>query len=143
MKIRTSAAAVVTAATLGMALAPTAALAHSGGHPFKNCTAAYEAGYKNIAKGDPHYGKHLDRDGDGIGCDQPPADFVPVDKRDKGDKGDDGAASEKPAKQDDEGGKLAETGGSSATPYIAVGGALVVGAGAGVLVVTRRRRANT
>lgn len=139
MKIRTSAAAVVTAAALGMALAPTAALAHSGGHPFKNCPAAYDAGYSNIAKGDPHYGKHLDRDGDGIGCDQPPADFVPVDERDKGD---DGATSEKPAKQD-ESGKLAETGGSSATPYLAAGGALVAGAGAGVLVVTRRRRANT
>src|SRR5690606_8716824 len=48
-----------------------------GTHPFKNCSEAYAAGYANIPKDDDHYGKHLDRDSDGIGCDQPPADFVP------------------------------------------------------------------
>lgn len=36
---------------------------------------------------------------------------------------------------------LAETGGSSATPYLAGGAALLVAAGAGALVLTRRRRA--
>ncbi|SCK19811.1 excalibur calcium-binding domain-containing protein [Streptomyces sp. WMMB 322] len=143
MKIRTSATAVVTAAALGMALAPTAALAHDGGHPFKNCTAAYDAGYSNIAEGDSHYGRHLDRDGDGIGCDKPPAGFVPAKDRDKGDESGTGtgdAAGETPAKT---GGDLAETGGSSATPYIAAGGGLVLAAGAVVLVATRRRRAES
>ncbi|MEU5210535.1 SCO1860 family LAETG-anchored protein [Streptomyces sp. NPDC020742] len=36
---------------------------------------------------------------------------------------------------------LAETGGSSATPYLAGGAALLVAAGAGTMVLTRRRRA--
>lgn len=42
---------------------------------FDNCTEAYKAGYANIPKGSKHYGKHLDRDGDGYGCDQPPSWF--------------------------------------------------------------------
>ena len=63
---RTSAAAVL--AALALAAVPAAAVAHDGGHPFKNCTEAYENGYANIAEGDDHYGKHLDRDGDGVGC---------------------------------------------------------------------------
>lgn len=142
MKIRTSAAAVVTAAALGMALAPTAALAHDGSHPFENCTAAYAAGYSDIQKGDEHYGKHLDRDGDGTGCDQPPSDFVPAKDRDKGDdSGADDSVSEKPAKQD--GGNLAETGGSSSTPYIAAGAGLLLVTGAGVLVAARGRRTDS
>lgn len=35
---------------------------------YKNCTAVREAGAAPIYRGDPGYGKHLDRDGDGIGC---------------------------------------------------------------------------
>ena len=35
---------------------------------YKNCTAAREAGAAPVHAGDPGYGKHLDRDGDGIGC---------------------------------------------------------------------------
>ncbi|WP_139339635.1 excalibur calcium-binding domain-containing protein [Bacillus dakarensis] len=37
---------------------------------YKNCTEAKEAGAAPIRKGEPGYGKHLDRDGDGIGCDK-------------------------------------------------------------------------
>jgi hypothetical protein len=37
---------------------------------YKNCTAAKEAGAAPIRQGEPGYGKHLDRDGDGIGCDR-------------------------------------------------------------------------
>ncbi|GGO44867.1 hypothetical protein GCM10012287_11410 [Streptomyces daqingensis] len=129
MKLRTSAAAA-TAAALGMALAPSAAVAHSGSHPFENCPAAYAAGYSEIAEGDEHYGTHLDRDGDGIGCDRPPAGFVPA----KGRSGDGKAGG-----GSDDGGALAETGGTSATPYLATGGGLVLAAGAGVLVATRKR----
>lgn len=35
---------------------------------FRNCTEAKAAGRVNIPKGDPQYGWWLDRDGDGIGC---------------------------------------------------------------------------
>ncbi|MBM7553232.1 thermonuclease family protein [Thalassobacillus pellis] len=35
---------------------------------YKNCTAVREAGADPIKRGDPGYDKHLDRDGDGIGC---------------------------------------------------------------------------
>jgi LPXTG-motif cell wall-anchored protein len=136
MKIRTSAAAFAAAGALGLALVPSVAVAHDGDHPFENCSAAYDAGYSNIRQGDEHYGKHLDRDADGVGCDQPPADFVPVkDSADDSGKDED---SGKPAKQDGDG--LAETGGDDSTPYIAAAGGLVLVAGAGVLVATRSRR---
>lgn len=35
---------------------------------FENCTAAREAGAAPVHRGDPGYGSHLDRDGDGVGC---------------------------------------------------------------------------
>lgn len=35
---------------------------------FENCTQAREAGAAPVKKGDPGYGPHLDRDGDGVGC---------------------------------------------------------------------------
>ncbi|SKA92148.1 excalibur calcium-binding domain-containing protein [Sporosarcina newyorkensis] len=35
---------------------------------YKNCTAARAAGAAPVYRGDPGYGKHLDRDGDGVGC---------------------------------------------------------------------------
>ncbi|CEG23949.1 Chromosome partition protein Smc [Planococcus massiliensis] len=35
---------------------------------YKNCSAVRAAGAAPIYKGDPGYGSHLDRDGDGIGC---------------------------------------------------------------------------
>lgn len=35
---------------------------------FQNCTAAREAGAAPVHRGDPGYGTHRDRDGDGIGC---------------------------------------------------------------------------
>nr|WP_307327571.1 excalibur calcium-binding domain-containing protein [Microbacterium sp. SORGH_AS_1204] len=35
---------------------------------YKNCTAAREAGAAPVRRGDPGYGSHLDRDGDGVGC---------------------------------------------------------------------------
>ncbi|MFD0308404.1 LAETG motif-containing sortase-dependent surface protein [Streptomyces sp. NPDC127119] len=133
---RKSASAAVAALALA-ALSVTTAEAHDGLHPFKNCTEAYENGYSDIVKGDDHYGEHLDRDKDGIGCDKPPAGFVPVD-----DRGADGAeepssASSEQSKQP--GTDLAETGGSGVTPYLAGGGALVLLAGGGVLVAARRR----
>ena len=43
-------------------------LAGRGSQHFKNCTAARDAGAAPVRKGKPGYGRHLDRDGDGIGC---------------------------------------------------------------------------
>ena len=38
------------------------------GGAFANCTAARAAGAAPVRAGTPGYGLHLDRDGDGIGC---------------------------------------------------------------------------
>ena len=35
---------------------------------YDNCTAARDAGGAPVYRGDPGYGSHLDRDGDGVGC---------------------------------------------------------------------------
>lgn len=35
---------------------------------FRNCAAARAAGAAPVRRGDPGYGPHLDRDGDGVGC---------------------------------------------------------------------------
>jgi hypothetical protein len=40
----------------------------SGGSAYRNCTAARAAGAAPVRRGDPGYGAHLDRDGDGVGC---------------------------------------------------------------------------
>lgn len=40
----------------------------TGPHPFANCAEARAAGAVPVMRGSPGYGPHLDRDGDGIGC---------------------------------------------------------------------------
>ncbi|MBA3512299.1 MAG: excalibur calcium-binding domain-containing protein [Sphingomonas sp.] len=35
---------------------------------FANCSQARAAGAAPVRVGDPGYGRHLDRDGDGVGC---------------------------------------------------------------------------
>ena len=35
---------------------------------YANCTAARAAGAAPVRRGDPGYARHLDRDGDGVGC---------------------------------------------------------------------------
>ena len=35
---------------------------------YENCTAVRDAGAAPVHRGDPGYGSHLDRDGDGVGC---------------------------------------------------------------------------
>ena len=37
---------------------------------FANCKEANDAGYYDITRDSPYYGKHLDRDGDGIACEK-------------------------------------------------------------------------
>ena len=44
------------------------ALGGSVGGSFRNCAAARAAGAAPVRRGDPGYGRHLDRDGDGVGC---------------------------------------------------------------------------
>lgn len=39
-----------------------------GSVSYKNCSAVRAAGAAPIRTGDPGYGRHLDRDGDGVGC---------------------------------------------------------------------------
>lgn len=62
--IRASLALAATVAAFGVLAAPAVANAA----PFKNCTEARESGYTNIPASSDYYGKHLDRDLDGIGC---------------------------------------------------------------------------
>jgi Protein of unknown function (DUF1524)/Excalibur calcium-binding domain len=45
-----------------------AARAPSVGGPFADCSAARAAGAAPVRRGDPGYAGHLDRDGDGVGC---------------------------------------------------------------------------
>ncbi|MFJ9858902.1 LAETG motif-containing sortase-dependent surface protein [Streptomyces albogriseolus] len=133
---RTTAAALFAAAVL--AAVPATAVAHDGSHPFENCTEAYDNGYRDIPKGDEHYGEHLDRDDDGVGCDQPPSGFVPRDESDD----DAGAGAGGATEENADGTDLAETGGSDTTPYIAAGGAAVVLLGGGLMIAARKRREN-
>ncbi|ALN83985.1 excalibur calcium-binding domain protein [Lysobacter capsici] len=49
-------------------LAPSALTAESGATYYRNCNAARAAGAAPVRRGDPGYGPHLDRDGDGKGC---------------------------------------------------------------------------
>ncbi len=37
---------------------------------FANCKEANDAGFYDITRDSPYYGKHLDRDGDGIACER-------------------------------------------------------------------------
>lgn len=49
---------------------PRNALTTDGHAPaaYLNCAAARAAGAAPVRRGDPGYGTHLDRDGDGVGC---------------------------------------------------------------------------
>lgn len=42
--------------------------ASNGSGAYANCTEARAAGAAPIRRGEPGYGPHLDRDGDGVGC---------------------------------------------------------------------------
>ncbi|GAA4680178.1 excalibur calcium-binding domain-containing protein [Streptomyces chumphonensis] len=132
----------VAAGAVVLAVLPTTAQAHDGNHPFTNCTEAYESGHANIPRGDEHYGSHLDRDRDGIGCDQPPSGFVPVEEQVVvEDTTEPTSAPEEPTGGEgaEDATELAETGGDDDTPYLVGGGAAVLLAGAGLVALGRRR----
>lgn len=135
---RTSAAAVL--AALALAAVPATAEAHGGDTPFENCSEAYANGHANIPAASDHYGKHLDRDGDGIGCDKPPADFKPAEDDTEAEDSTETENTGSGSEEQGGGTDLAETGGSNATPYIAAGGAAVVLLGGGVMIAARKRR---
>ncbi|MEU6302073.1 excalibur calcium-binding domain-containing protein [Streptomyces chartreusis] len=125
----------IVVAALALAALPSTAAAHDGAHPFENCAEAYANGYSDIPASDEHYGSRLDRDGDGLGCDNPPADFVPVGEG----SAEESAAEEGTASGEEQNGTdLAATGGDDSTPYLAAGGAALL-AGGGVLLALRRR----
>ena len=44
------------------------AVSSSSNREFANCSQARAAGAAPVRQGDPGYGRHLDRDGDGVGC---------------------------------------------------------------------------
>lgn len=44
------------------------AVSTNGRREFANCSQARAAGAAPVRVGDPGYGRHLDRDGDGVGC---------------------------------------------------------------------------
>ncbi|PJE97677.1 hypothetical protein CUT44_11115 [Streptomyces carminius] len=139
MKLIKPAAVAVSALALAVLPSVTAS-AHGGGNPFENCTAAYEAGHSNIPESSSHYAPKLDRDRDGVGCDKPPADFVPAPAEDESKGGEESSGVEESTGQEQDGTELAETGGDDTTPYIAGAGVAVLLAGVG-LVAARRRRA--
>lgn len=56
-------------ATRAVVAAPDAGSADTGGTVhYDNCDAARADGAAPVYVGDPGYGSHLDRDGDGVGC---------------------------------------------------------------------------
>ncbi|GFG53903.1 calcium-binding protein [Mycolicibacterium agri] len=59
--------ALVVAAAIAATALGTASAANADVY-YKNCAAARAAGAAPVMEGDPGYGPHLDRDGDGIGC---------------------------------------------------------------------------
>lgn len=62
MLVRSMIPAVVLGA-VAVGVAPAALAA-----PYKNCSEARDAGDVNITSDSDKYGPHLDRDGDGVGC---------------------------------------------------------------------------
>ena len=50
------------------AAAPRAAVRSTVTGAYRNCAAARAAGAAPVLRGSPGYGPHLDRDGDGVGC---------------------------------------------------------------------------
>lgn len=120
----------VVVAVAAIALTPSAASA-DGAQAFKNCTEAYDHGHANIPEGSPYYADRLDRDRDGIGCDNPPDDFVAV-KDDTADR-----AKSNTSRTDQ---NLAETGGDQTTAWIAVGGAGILAVGGTLTLAARRKK---
>ena len=72
-KIAAGAAVLAAAGFTGLSMAPAMAV------PYANCSAAAADGVYNIQAGDSRYGAHLDRDLDGVGCENSDYGLTPVD----------------------------------------------------------------
>lgn len=72
-KIAAGFAVLAAAGFTGLSMAPASAA------PFPNCDVAEAAGVYNIQRGDSRYGAHLDREGDGVGCENSAYPLTPVD----------------------------------------------------------------
>jgi len=68
--IRGAAATAFVAAGLALLAGPATAAPAVRVQFFRNCDEAKEAGFADIRLGDDAYGAHLDRDGDGIACEE-------------------------------------------------------------------------
>lgn len=126
----------ISAAALAFIALPSGAAYASS--PFANCAEAYEAGYANIPASHPYYSKALDRDGDGVACDNPPADFTPAPSASPTPKPTPSATSDVTAIPSTDG-ELAETGTSTHTPLLFGAGA-ALGVSGGLIVLGLRRR---
>lgn len=93
---------------------------------FDNCTAAYAAGRANIPKGDPAYAAKLDRDNDGVACENPPANFQPAPEAQTGTQTGTGTS-----------GKLPVTGPAA---EVGAGGVILLTVGIIATLLVRRRR---
>lgn len=67
VKVRTTATA--TATVTAKAPAADSGAGDSNSVHYGNCSEARAAGAAPVHRGEPGYGRHLDRDGDGVGCD--------------------------------------------------------------------------
>lgn len=133
MIFRRTLAAAALVAPLALA-AP--ASAHTGDHPFANCTEAKEHGYSNIPLSDTeHYAPKLDRDKDNWGCDK--HGTLTNDGKAKTGHYAEETASPSPSPSDTDEEALAETGGDGRTAYVASAGALLL-VGGGYLALRRR-----
>ncbi len=103
---------------------------------FDNCSQAYAAGRANIPKTDPAYAKKLDRDNDGVACDQPPAGFKPAGEQSSGDKSGSQAGTSTSTKTQRED-QLPQTGPAM---DLGIAGAVILTAGLIATMIARRRR---
>jgi LPXTG-motif cell wall-anchored protein len=145
---------IILCASAFLLAAPLASPAHAhGGHtPFKNCTEAYANGHANIPSSSAHYKAALDRDNDGVGCDNPPDDFTPAPsvtptptRTAMPPTSSPSEPSETPASSDtptpsETSDDLAETGGSQRTVLLFAAGLAFALTGAVIVRTVRRKR---
>lgn len=93
---------------------------------FDNCSDAYNAGYANMKNGQPGYSAKLDRDHDGVACENPPPGFQPATQ-----------TGIHTGTQVPRGDQLAKTGPATA---LTAGGSSLLLLGAAIMVLIRRRR---
>ncbi|WP_151724084.1 excalibur calcium-binding domain-containing protein [Arthrobacter luteolus] len=115
-------------------------MAVTGAYP--NCDAAAAAGVYNIPAGAPGYAPNLDRDGDGIACEDPtatPAPPAPTDMPLPNPGGQPPQVADVPAGAPSTG--VAQEEGTDGTRALVAGGAVVLLAGASLALYRKSRKA--